>query len=151
MVRTQQNGFTLVELMIVVAIVAILVAIAYPSYQQHVKKTKRNEAKAEMIQISAKLQRYKIANFTFMKAGTPPTAITLADINQATTLPKVGAALYDLALTDVTAGAWTLTATPKAGLMANNGIITLDSQGRKCWSPGAATCTLTDTSSWDEK
>lgn len=151
MVEMRSKGFTLVEVMIVVAIIAVLVAVAYPSYQQHVKKTKRNEAKAEMMQISAKLQRYKIANFTFMKAGTPPVAITLTDINQAATLPKVGAVLYDLALTNVTAGGWTLTATPRAGLMANNGIITLDSQGRKCWTPGAATCPLTDTSSWDEK
>ena len=149
MVKTKQIGFTLIELMIVVAIVAILAAIAYPSYEQYRKKTKRAEVKAEMMAIASTLQRYKIANFTFLKSGT--TGITLLDINEPSTLPKTGPALYDIALSGVTAGTWVLTATPKStALMKDTGMIRLNSQGQKCWQKNAATCTLSVTSSWDE-
>lgn len=58
-----KNGFTLIELMIVVAIIGILAAIAYPSYQEYVKKTKRVEAQSELVDIASRLQRYKVTNF----------------------------------------------------------------------------------------
>lgn len=51
------SGFTLIELMIVVAVVAILAAIAYPSYQQHVSKSRRVEAKQALAQTTQRLER----------------------------------------------------------------------------------------------
>ena len=51
------RGFTLIELMIVVAIVAILAAIAYPSYQEHVRKTRRAQAKTDMMETVQQLER----------------------------------------------------------------------------------------------
>ena len=56
--RIRESGFTLLELMIVVAIVGILAAIAYPSYVDHIKKARRAEAKALLIQIANKQQQY---------------------------------------------------------------------------------------------
>ena len=46
--RKHMRGITLMELMIVVVIIGILTAIAYPSYRQYVAKAKRNEAKVEI-------------------------------------------------------------------------------------------------------
>lgn len=55
--RNLQSGFTLIELMIVVAIVGILAAIAYPSYQDSVRKSNRADAKAALNDAAQRLQR----------------------------------------------------------------------------------------------
>lgn len=51
------NGFTLIEMLIAVAIVGILAAIAYPSYMESVRKSNRAEAKTELMDVVARLQR----------------------------------------------------------------------------------------------
>lgn len=58
----RQSGFTLIELMIVVAIVAILASIALPSYQEFVKRGHRAAAQSEMMDIANRQQQYFLAN-----------------------------------------------------------------------------------------
>lgn len=62
---TKISGFTLIELMIVVAIVAILAAIAYPSYQEHVRKTRRAQARVDMVETVQQLERYYSARNSY--------------------------------------------------------------------------------------
>ena len=67
---SKQTGFTLVELMIVVAIIAILATIALPSYQSYVERTKLATAKNELVDIVAQMRRYKLTNSpNYSKAG----------------------------------------------------------------------------------
>ena len=61
----QTRGFTLVELMVVVVIVAILAAIALPNYQQYVRRSATANAEQEMLRVAEQLARHKGRNFTY--------------------------------------------------------------------------------------
>lgn len=146
----KNQGFTLIELMVVVVIVGVLVAFAYPSYQESVRKTKRTDAQADMMHIASRLQKYKIVNFSFIKADD--AAVSLSDIGVTIYIPQSGPTLYNLALSNVTAGTWTLTATP-TGVQTGDGDIVLNHRGEKCWDKGNKTtgvaCVPSPTTNWD--
>ncbi len=120
-------GFTLIEVLIVVAIIGVLAAIAYPSYQKHIIRSKRLDAQSEMLQIAQTMASYKLRNGTFAGA-------TVNDVYGGTVTPNQGTALYDLAFspTPTTANSWSLVATPKNG-QAGNGALTLTDTGLQCW------------------
>ncbi|MDR7091132.1 type IV pilin protein [Cellvibrio fibrivorans] len=73
------NGFTLIELMIVVAVVGIIAAIAYPSYMESVRKSNRAEAKVELMDISQRLQRCYSSFARFDNAANCPVYADLID------------------------------------------------------------------------
>lgn len=64
-------GFTLIELMIVVLVIAVLAAVAYPSYQQHVLKTRRGVVKADMVEYAQRAERYHSVNNTYANFALP--------------------------------------------------------------------------------
>ncbi|MCH7335853.1 type IV pilin protein [Acinetobacter sp. NIPH 2699] len=70
---TPIQGFTLVELMVVVVIVAIFAAIAIPSYQEYVRRAIATQAQQEMQRISTELERSKTRNFNYL--GFPNTVV----------------------------------------------------------------------------
>ena len=122
--RYRQQGFTLIELMIVVAIIGVLAAIAYPSYQRYVIKTKRTDMMTEMQNIASQIESRKLAQGSYTNAGTGLDG----------SFTRSGTALYTIALapTPLT-DSWTITATPvSSSQMATDGTLTLNAQGLKC-------------------
>ncbi|NCC41543.1 MAG: prepilin-type N-terminal cleavage/methylation domain-containing protein [Gammaproteobacteria bacterium] len=103
-----QSGFTLIELMITVAIVGILASIAYPSYQQYTTRASRSEAQQFMLEVSNRQELYLLNNRRYATCcdGT-------ADLQM--TVPERVARLYDISAQPNASNqplGYTITATP---------------------------------------
>ncbi len=120
-------GFTLIELMIVVAVIAVLAAIAYPSYTAQVRKSKRAAAKAELVEYAQRAERQHTLNNSYMNFKFVE--------NNATSIasPRDGSkAMYQVTVSAPTANTFTLTAVPQGDQAKDPcGTITLNQAGVK--------------------
>jgi len=144
--RNTQRGFSLIELMIVVAIVAIISAIAYPSYERYVIKTKRSIAQNSLLQVADRQQQFFMDNKLFAADITDlgfPADPHVVDDDGATTVASDEDAVYSLSLSNVTATTWTATATPLHGQLSRDtycGNLTITHAGAKGKSGASDKC-----------
>lgn len=132
-------GFTLIELMITVAIVAILASVAYPSYKEYVAKSRRSEARTVLSSAQQWMERFYSENFRYDKnsAGTAVTNSALFPAYFSVSPPKgQGTAVYDISVvvTEDVRDAYSIKAVRKASAgMASDrcGDYYLDQYGRK--------------------
>lgn len=82
--RMVAQGFSLIELMIVVAIMGVLVAIAIPAYTDSIRQSNRAEAKAELVQVASEQERFFSSNNTYSTDATPLNAPVVADRDRTT-------------------------------------------------------------------
>lgn len=101
------RGFTLTELMIVVAIVGILAAVSYPSYLEHVTKTRRADAQTSLLDLAARMERH-FAETNSYAGATIATAAATDVLGSATSVEG----WYTLSITAQNASSYTVQATP---------------------------------------
>ncbi|MFN5080146.1 MAG: type IV pilin protein [Burkholderiales bacterium] len=128
----KQQGFTLIELMITVAIIAILAAIAIPSYTQYVQQGRRSDARATLMLAAQWMERFRSENNGSYAGAVLPAGMA--------TSPATGAAMYNITLTNLAAGTYTLNAVP-TGVMAGDvcGTMTIDNTGLRTAKAGSTT------------
>ena len=138
--RARARGFSLIELMITVAIAAILVAVALPSYTEYVRRGARAEARAGLQQAAQWMERGATARGTY-----PIETATKKEFPAA--LKAVPSGRYDISCaTDDTGSTFTLTATPKGAQSGDKcGSFTLTNTGAR----GVANATETVQNCWN--
>ena len=141
--KARSQGFTLIEMMIVVAIIGILSTIAYPSYQKYVLQSRRVDAKNALLDYAARQERYFSVHNSYATLlkdlGYGDTAASTLDINAS------GQVFYKLTIPDggVTSTSFTATAVPTGAQVKDTecgtyqitqtGARTVTGTGSKCW------------------
>lgn len=135
-------GFTLIELMIAVAIVGILAAIAIPSYRDSVRKSRRADAQGVLMNLANALERHFTESNTYCNAGGTGGTNSCGDTDATNDTgtpsigpvqsPETGTKYYDLTITAAAATSFTLRATP-TGAQNGNGVMELTSTGVRRW------------------
>ena len=145
------KGFTLVEVMIVVVIMAVLAAIALPSYRDSVAKSRRSEARALLTEASQYMQRFygQHDRYDQTNAATPVAVALPDDLLRVPRGAAAGTQTYTLSFvsSSLTPNAYVLQAVPRsAGPMASDrcGSYTLDNVGRRGLSGAATGVTVRD-------
>lgn len=138
--RQQNNperGFTLIELMVVVAIVGILAAIAYPSYTSQIARGRRADARVQLASAQQWVEKFYSENYNYATDTAGNASTTAFNAQPFSSSPRVGdgGAVYTIGLTVAsTSQTYTLTAAPiSAGPMAGDscGSLTLTNTGRR--------------------
>ena len=123
--KKNNRGFTLIELMIVIAIIGVLAAVGYPAYTSSVKKGNRADGIGGLLSLAGRMEEFYMNADTYVGAAVANT-----------TSPD---GLYTMSITTQTAFGYTLTATPVGADTACGNLI-LNSLGQKTDSAGSGNC-----------
>lgn len=132
-----KNGFSLMEIMVVVAIIGIIAAIAIPSYSGYVTRTRRADAITALESIALDEEKYRAENGSY---GTIAALTTAGYPN-----PNSDASRnYNIALSSISANAFTATATGMNDQAGDTVVFAIDSNGKRGTSDGSGGVTAND-------
>lgn len=134
MMARRMAGFTLIEVMIVVLILGIIAAVALPSYDNQVARSRRSDCMSVLLGLAQAMEKYYALNYTYLGAanagadtGTPANTLYPAKC------PIDGSAVfYNLTIQAATVNSFTVQATPTAG-QAGDGFLQVNSLGQRFW------------------
>ncbi len=136
--NTRIGGFTLIEIMVTVVIIGILIAVALPSYSQHVRKGRRTDAKNAVLELAAREEKFFATNNTYSISGVALNYSGAFPLDVGTT----GATYYSISVAQTTTSDFTVTATPVVGSAQANDeckSYILNNLGVQSNGPGAIT------------
>ena len=125
LLNKRQCGFSMVELLIAVAIIGIISAIAYPSYQNYVIKAKRADGMGALLNASSAMERFGAARNTYATAAVGTTFVQDVPANDP---------YYRLSLSNLGRSTYTITATPINSMAGRDGALTITHAGVKTWT-----------------
>ncbi|NVK54631.1 MAG: prepilin-type N-terminal cleavage/methylation domain-containing protein [Alteromonadaceae bacterium] len=133
-----QQGFTLIELMIAIAVIGIIAAVGYPSYQSMMVKTNRGTAQADLMSFASAMERHYATTFSYKgaAAGGSDTGAPAIFATHSPSTEPAAKKKYTLTIHSVSTDGnnFELRATPVSGSpQADDGIIVIYSDGRKGW------------------
>ncbi len=130
----KNKGFTLIELMIVLAILAMLMAYAVPNYRQYVMKSKRSAAQSQLLEVAGLFEKF------YANTNRYPAGLTGGGANLGLASDFITTKDYGLSASFPAGGGWLLTATPRGGQADDTdcATITISNTGvrgpaRECW------------------
>ena len=132
----QPKGFTLVELMIVVAIVGIITMIAYPSYQSFIKGSNRSAAQADLMSLAAAMERHKASTFTYKGAADSAgdTGSPAIFHKHSPSAEPYANRKYDLVISQASGASYLIEAKPLSSSAQNgDGSLFMYGDGRRAW------------------
>ena len=141
--RMHMRGFTLIELMIVIAIVGVLSAVAYPSYTESVKRSDRSAARAALLETQQFMERFYAANSRYSKPKVSPVTddVTPPDLPVRLQAVPSDSPKYDLTVSAVTVNSYTLTAAPRGADKCDSLTLTHTGvKGRSATGPSIQEC-----------
>lgn len=141
----KQTGFNLIELMIVVAVIGIIVGVAYPGYQEQVRKSRRADCAGALTSLGSSMERFFTVNNTYLGAGAGGGNTGAPTIFSTTCPIDGGETTYNLTIQAATASTYTVQAAPAGRQVSDKcGTLTLSNTGLKGVSGAKAGVT------WDE-
>jgi len=134
--RFEQKGITLIELLVVIVIVGILAAIAIPSYNGYMQRSRRTDAKVALEQLRAAQEMFRAERGRYANTAddAPNDPLVILQNSWGVAANPVGD--YDLVITASNATSFTAQAQPSTARQAADGWLSIDNLGQKCDEAG---------------